>query len=73
MLHKQLSRLLGSGILLLFAATLALTACNSSSGTSQKAPGSGNTVTGAESPTPAKVPAKGTMAEAVARKLKGAP
>jgi hypothetical protein len=31
MLHKQLSRLLGSGILLLVAATLALTACNSNS------------------------------------------
>lgn len=69
----QRSRLLGSGILLLLVSTLALAACNSSSGTSQKAPGGGNTVTGAESPAPAKAPGKGTIAEALAGKLKGAP
>lgn len=71
-MHRtQRSRLLGSGILLLVAGTLALAACNSGAGTSQKAPGTANTVTGAESPTPAKTPAKGTIAEALAGQLKG--
>ena len=68
-MHRQRSRLLGSGILLLLGGTLALAACNSSSGTSQKAPGTGNTVTGAEAPT--KAPGKGTIAELLAEKLKG--
>jgi hypothetical protein len=68
-MHGQRSRLLGSGILLLFVATLALAACNSSSGTSQKTPGSGNTVTGAQTPVPAKAPGKGTLAEALANKI----
>lgn len=68
---RQRSRLLGSGIMLVAVCTLALTACNSSSGTSQKAPGAGNTVTGAESPAPSKAPAKGTIAEVLAEKLKG--
>ena len=73
MLSKQRSRLLGSGILLLLAGTMALTACNSSSGTSQRAPGSGNTVTGAESPAPTQASGKGTLAEALANKVKGQP
>jgi hypothetical protein len=72
MSEGQRSRLLGSGILVLLAGTLALAACNSNSGSSQKAPGAGNRVTGAETPTSAKAPAKGSMAEAVAGKLKGA-
>jgi hypothetical protein len=69
MLVRQRSRLLGSGILLLLAATLTLAACNSSSGTSQNAPGAANTVTGAETPSPAKAPAKGTIVEAWSRQL----
>lgn len=70
-MHRQRSRLLGSGILLLFVATLALAACNSSSGPSPRSSGSGNTVTGVESPAPGKSPTKGTIAEAFAGKLKG--
>jgi hypothetical protein len=68
---RQRTRLFGSGILILLTGTLALAACNSSPGSSQKTPGAGNTVTGAESPTSAKAPAKGSLAEAVAEKLKG--
>jgi ABC-type oligopeptide transport system substrate-binding subunit len=69
MMHRPRSRLLGSGILLLFAATLALAACNSSSGTSQKAPGAGNTVTGAETRAPANPSGTSTLAEAMAARL----
>jgi hypothetical protein len=74
-MHKrQRSRLLGSGIVMLLGCTLALAACNSSSGTSQKASGGANTVTGAEAPTSAaKVPAKGTIADALANQMKGQP
>jgi hypothetical protein len=68
MMNGQRSRLLGSGVLLLFSATLALAACNSGSGTSQKPTGSGNTVTGAQVPTATKAPGKGTLAEALANK-----
>jgi hypothetical protein len=67
----QRSRLLGFGITLLVAGTLALAACNSGSGTSQKPSGAGNTVTGAESPAPAKAFGKGTIAEALANTVKG--
>ena len=66
----QRSRLLGPSLLMLLAGTLALAACNSSSGTSQKASGGGTAVTGAEVPT-TKAPAKGTLAERLAAKIKG--
>ena len=69
-MHQQRSRLLGSLILLLVAGTLALTACNSSSGGSSKA---SNTVTGTESAAPAKAPEKGTLVEAWVRQLRSAP
>ena len=65
----QRSRLLGSGILLLIVATLALAACNSSSGTSQKTPGAGNTVTGTQMPAPAHPSAKTTMADGLAAQI----
>jgi hypothetical protein len=57
--------LLGPALVLLLAGTLALAACNSSSsGTSQRASGGANTVTGAETPTAsAKSPAKGTIGD----------
>jgi hypothetical protein len=68
-MHRQRSRLLGSGILLLVAATLALAACNSSSGTSQKPPGSGNTVTGTQMPAPAHPSGKTSMADGLAAQM----
>ena len=70
---RERSRLLGAGIMLVVACTLALAACNSGSvsGSSQNARGA-NTVTGPESPASAKTPAKGTLAEALIRKAKGA-
>lgn len=68
---KQLRASLGSGILLLVASTLVLAACNSGSGTSQKSSGGGNRVTGAESPAPAKILGKGTIAEALSEKVTG--
>ena len=71
MSRRQRGRLLGSGILILLAGTLALAACNSNSGSSQKAPGAGSTVTGAETPTSAKAPAKGTLFEALADRANG--
>jgi predicted small secreted protein len=67
---KQRSRLLGSGVLLLLlASTLTLAACNSSSGTSQKAAGSGNSVTGAQAPGPAKASGKSTLADSLNGKI----
>jgi hypothetical protein len=71
-MHRtQRSRLLGSEIMLVVGCMLALAACNSGSGSSQKATGSTTTVTGAESPAPTKAPGKGTIAEVLAEKLKG--
>lgn len=67
-MHRPRSRPLGFLILLLAIGTLALAACNSGGG-SPKASGTGNTVTGAESPTTGKTPAKGTLADAVSKKL----
>jgi hypothetical protein len=64
-------RLLGPGLALLLGCTLTLTACNSSSGTSQKAPGGASSVTAAEVPTATKAPAAGTIADALAKKLQG--
>jgi hypothetical protein len=66
----QRIRLLGPALVVLLGGTLA--ACNSSSGTSQKASGGTNTVTGAEAPAAAaKAPAKGTLADGLASKVKG--
>lgn len=65
-------RSVGPAAVLLLAGTLALAACNSGSGTSQRASGGGNTVTGAETPTAgAKAPGKGTLAEGLTSRVKG--
>ena len=68
-MHGKRSRLLGLVTCLLLASALTLAACNSSSGSSQRT--SSNTVTGAESPMPAKALAKGTIFEALSNQLKG--
>ena len=66
-MHRQCSRLLGSLILVLIGGTLVLTACNSSSGTSQTASGP-NSVTGTETSNVLTTPAKGTLFEALVGK-----
>jgi hypothetical protein len=72
-MHGQRTRLLGTLTLLIVAGTLALTACNSSnSASSQRVPGGANNVTSTETPTTAaKAPAKGTLADGLASKVKG--
>jgi len=72
-MHGPRSGSLALLFLLLAITTLSLTACNSGSGSSPKAGTASNTIAGAETPTPDKAPAKGTIAEALANQLKSAP
>jgi hypothetical protein len=65
----QRRRLLDSLTLLLAISSFVLIACNSNSSSRQS--GGTNTVTGAEAPMPSSSPSKETMAEALARQLKG--
>ncbi len=62
-------RLPSSLVLVLVVGTLALTACNSNSGPQRTSGAGNNTVTGAQIPAPSNAPAKGTIAEALARQL----
>lgn len=68
-MHGPRNWLLATLFLLLTAATLALTACNSGSGGSQRAAGSGNSVTGAQTPSSAKPAGKGTLADALTNRV----
>lgn len=70
-MHGQRGRLLGSGILLLFASTLALAACNSDSVSRSSQGGKGaNGTTAAQSTAPTQAPAsKGKLLGAVAGKI----
>jgi hypothetical protein len=62
---------LGSGIVVLVVAMLALAGCNSGSGSSQKTSGAPNTITGAQTPQAAPTTGKATLFDALAGKSNG--